>query len=147
MTNSQNASTSKALASLQRKMAREHAASIARGRTPEAEKYRSAQNALLKTVKDIGRSGDIDTIIAAEKAVLDNEKRLYGNSSGMNASLDTAMMELFVANPLSFFMLKNSSRIWPSRYWGRQNRDPPLEGISPRKGHRIDIARPRGYIS
>jgi len=63
-------------------------------RTSEAEKLRKAQMSIFKTVKEIGQTGDITTILTAEKSILTNDLRLYGNSPGMKNSLESALLDL-----------------------------------------------------
>jgi len=95
MTNSQNSSTpSRFLKDITERLAEEHVAYTAREAMPTARRYREVQNDLLTSVKDVGRSGDLSTIMAVEKAILKNELRLYGNSSGMKNSLGAALQEL-----------------------------------------------------
>lgn len=81
-------------------MIEEHAAYVARERSHGARQYRKEQETLLKTVKSIGKSGDIELIFAAERSILQNERRLYGNSPSMTNSLNAALQELPVAQKL-----------------------------------------------
>lgn len=66
----------------------------------DTEKYRDAQIILLAAIKDVGQTNDPALILAAEKAILKNEKRSYGNSAGMNNSLNAAILEIAAAETL-----------------------------------------------
>lgn len=72
----------------------ERVAYLAREDSPGAEDYRTAQAKLLEVVKAVGRNGGISAIIAAEKAILLNERKLYADSSGMRGSLDAAFKDI-----------------------------------------------------
>lgn len=75
-------------------MADERASYMSRERSPAAREYRKRQDVLLETVRSIGKTGDIGTILAAERELLGNEMRFYGNSAGMRGSLKAALQEL-----------------------------------------------------
>src|SRR3546814_678019 len=76
------------------RMADERAAYVGRDRSPAAREYRKRQDSLLTTIRAIGKTGDINLIFSAERDVLQNEIRHYGNSSGMRGSLKTALQEI-----------------------------------------------------
>lgn len=80
------------------RLSSERSAYVRRDKTPAGRKYQAAQEALLQTVKDVGRAGNINTINAAEKAALSNELVMYGNSPAMISSLQTAINDLDQAN-------------------------------------------------
>jgi hypothetical protein len=94
MMNLQNASTKPHLVILNLRLVAEHAAWTERENTPSAEIYRKSQVNVLDAVKALGQEGNITAILSAEKMILDNELRLYGNSSGMRKSLGAALHEL-----------------------------------------------------
>jgi len=95
MTNSQNSFTPNPyLEKIAEHLAEEHAAYTAREAMPSAGRFKEAQTELLTTVKDVGRHGDLSTIMSVEKAILKNELRLYGNSEGMKSSLGAALQDL-----------------------------------------------------
>lgn len=73
---------------------KEQASYVRRERTPHADRYNKCQANLLQTSKDIGRTGNIECILVAEKSILENELQNYGNSSGMRTSLETALKDL-----------------------------------------------------
>ncbi len=72
----------------------EQAAYIQKEKVLESEKYREAQAVLLESVRAIGQMNDPALILTAEKTILVNEKRNYGNSAGMISSLDAAILEM-----------------------------------------------------
>lgn len=72
----------------------ERAAYIGMTAGKAAQKYRLSQEALLETVRAIGKSGDIALILSAEREILGNERRFYANSPAMGSSLNHAMEEL-----------------------------------------------------
>jgi hypothetical protein len=72
----------------------ERVAYVSRERSPAAKKYRDSQDLMLETIRSIGRTGDIGLILSAERQILRNEMRFYGNSAGMRGSLKSALQEL-----------------------------------------------------
>ena len=81
MTSSSSSSTDgDPLAVLTDRLATEWADFTARERSAEAHKYRESQHELLSAVTAVGRTGSIDTILTAERTILENELREYGNS-------------------------------------------------------------------
>lgn len=85
------------LTDLARRLIDERVGYLARERSPGAAQYRSAQSSLLETVQSIGRQGDIDLILTAERSILANDLRMYGNSKGMRDSIGTALTDLSIA--------------------------------------------------
>ena len=77
-----------------RRLATEWAGFGARERSAEARKYREAQGELWSAVTAVGRTGSIDTILTAERTILDNELLRYGNSAEMRRSINTGLAEL-----------------------------------------------------
>jgi hypothetical protein len=62
--------------------------------SPAAQIHKTAQDNSLDAVTAIGRSGDLKTILTAERALLTNELERYGNSVGMKSSLGSALEEI-----------------------------------------------------
>lgn len=79
---------------LDRNLLVERAAYIDLTSGKSAKKYRLSQEALLKSIRTIGKTGDISLILSAEREILANEKRFYANSPAMGSSLDNAVSEL-----------------------------------------------------
>ncbi|MGK2742264.1 hypothetical protein ACSHT0_15370 [Tepidicaulis sp. LMO-SS28] len=52
---------------------------------------------ILDLVKEVGRSGDLNAILAAERRFLENDRAEYANSRAMRSSLDVALGELKIA--------------------------------------------------
>jgi len=99
MINTRTSSMSKDLLNgLRISMAAEHASFEMKEQTPAAQIHKTAQDNNLQAVKSIGRSGDHQIILTAEKALLINELRLYGNSPGMKSSLRAALQDLELAD-------------------------------------------------
>ncbi|MBF0250776.1 MAG: hypothetical protein HQL35_09140 [Alphaproteobacteria bacterium] len=82
------------LSKINRNLLNERAAFVQRERSHEAGKLQAAQTDLLQTAKEVGRSGDLELIMATERTILINELRLYGNSAGMKSSLSTAIEDI-----------------------------------------------------
>ena len=57
----------------------------------------SAQGALRQRLFEVGDSGDIDTILDAERQILENEREYFANSAVMVTSLENALVELRAA--------------------------------------------------
>jgi hypothetical protein len=53
-----------------------------------------SQEDLLSHVRAVGREGKLELLVATEKAIVRNELKHYANSKGMEASLNTALLEL-----------------------------------------------------
>lgn len=51
-------------------------------------------------LREVGKIGDVDLILATEKALLVNDLTLYSNSQAMQTSLGKALLELKVAEKL-----------------------------------------------
>ena len=95
MTSSSNSSTGgDPLDLLTNRLANEWAGFAARERSAEARKYRESQHELLSAVTAVGRTGSIDTILTAERTILENEFREYGNSAGMRRTTNTGLVQL-----------------------------------------------------
>ena len=65
-----------------------------RERSRGSREYREAQGKLQGAVVAVGQTGAIDTLLAAERAILDNELRQYGNSAGVRQSVNAGLAEL-----------------------------------------------------
>ncbi len=64
---------------------------------PSAAYLAEARQDILSHIKEVGQSGDIELIIATEKALLVTDLTLYANSGAMANSLKTAMKEVQAA--------------------------------------------------
>ena len=67
---------------------------LARERSSASVGYSKAQRQLAATVRSIGEHGSIETVLSAERAIIENERRLYGNSASMEKSAKLAVLEL-----------------------------------------------------
>ena len=96
MTNSSSSSTGgdPLLDVLANRLAQEWMGFAARERSRGSREYREAQGELLSAVTAVGRTGSMDTILAAERAILDNELRQYGNSARVRQSMNVGLTEL-----------------------------------------------------
>ncbi|SOD98556.1 hypothetical protein [Caenispirillum bisanense] len=65
-----------------------------RGRTPPAVRLQETRGDLLEQVKVVGKSGDLDLILTAERTFLQNDLDRHANSKGMADSLAAALAEL-----------------------------------------------------
>ncbi len=61
--------------------------------TPEAEINKQLNKDIYMQIKEIGKDGDIDTILAAELKILENEYALHSNNRVMDGSLEIAIIE------------------------------------------------------
>lgn len=68
--------------------------------TRPAEELAAARQDILGHLKEVGKSGDIDLILATEKTLLVTDLTLYSNSPAMKGSLTAAMAELKAAEAL-----------------------------------------------
>lgn len=59
--------------------------------TQTATKLKEAQTELIKHIREVGRSGDLNRIIATERAVISGDLKRYANSQSMVSSLKTAL--------------------------------------------------------
>lgn len=65
-----------------------------RDKTPAALRLRGTRERITRHLGQIGKSGDLDLIVATEKAILQNDLDRYANSPAMKTSLTTALTEL-----------------------------------------------------
>ena len=81
------------------------------------------QQKFLKSLKDLGNSGDIDSILAVELHILQNERTHYSNSTTMGKSLDAAIQEILqcqymlniVRNPERYALTNKDNALPKSR--------------------------------
>ena len=64
--------------------------------TPEGRNLETSQRNLLKSLRELGKSGNLPMIVAVEKTIVEAERAYYANSRAMDASLKTALQELDV---------------------------------------------------
>jgi hypothetical protein len=86
--------TSRTLAKLNRLLYLEEAIRDALNKTRLAQDLREMQDKLLEQIREVGKSGDLEGIIAVEKAIVQSDLDRYANSKGMVSSLKNAVMEL-----------------------------------------------------
>ncbi|MDR0576828.1 MAG: hypothetical protein LBI87_04700 [Candidatus Accumulibacter sp.] len=61
---------------------------------PSAKKLNGALGDLLSHIREIGKSGNLGLMVAAEKAIISDELKNHANSKGMVSSLSAALSEL-----------------------------------------------------
>lgn len=66
--------------------------------TREGQNLETSQRNLLKSLRELGKSGNLPLIIAVEKTIIEAERAYYANSRAMDASLKTALQELDVVH-------------------------------------------------
>lgn len=66
-------------------------------RTAPAVQRSKTRQRIAKMVKDVGKSGDLVSIITVERQFLENDLAQYANSGAMANSLKTALVELSAA--------------------------------------------------
>lgn len=93
---------------LNRVFLREKGLVDARDKTPEGLALKQSRQRLAGLIGDIGKSGDLDLIIAAERRFLENDLAEYVTSGAMRNSLKTALKELNDAQAI-FPLVKNPS--------------------------------------
>src|SRR3546814_3626034 len=89
------------------RMADERAAYVGRDRSPAAREYRKRQDSLLTTIRAIGKTGDINLIFSAERDVLQNEIRHYGNS---RSEEHTSELQSLMRISYAVFCLKKKNK-------------------------------------
>ncbi|MDR2614935.1 MAG: hypothetical protein LBC91_06405 [Candidatus Accumulibacter sp.] len=67
---------------------------------PSARKLNKARDDLLAHVREIGKSGDLSLMVAAERTIVADELKNHANSKGMVSSLVAALAELSAAERL-----------------------------------------------
>ncbi|WP_097277845.1 hypothetical protein [Caenispirillum bisanense] len=63
-------------------------------KTPEAKERGKVRLGMNQLVREVGKSSDIDLILAVERCFLENDLAEYANSKGMADSLAAAIAEL-----------------------------------------------------
>lgn len=76
--------------------------------TPAAAKLMETRMTLGEIVRDAGKSGDLDVIVAVERRLLENDLAQYANSGAMAKSLEAALVEL-TATEKMMPIIKNPS--------------------------------------
>ena len=76
---------------------REHGFVIGRDKTSPALNLKKSRLEIANAVSEIGKSGNLDLILAVEQRFLENDQAQYANSPAMKRSLETAMAELHSA--------------------------------------------------
>jgi hypothetical protein len=112
-----------------------------------AQTKKGFQQKKLTGLKEIGASGNLETIIAAEKFLVQFDLKEHANSKSMASSLKTALEELeaietnmgLVNDPKSYKIVDASN----AQQKRRDNRDWPLDGA--RVAFRSHIARLGNY--
>ena len=82
------------LLSLSRRLARGKGIATEQKSTRLAQRNDKVQQGILSDLKDIGKSGSLETIVAAEKSIVKFDLKEYANSKNMMSSLTTAQKEL-----------------------------------------------------
>ena len=66
-------------------------------RTTHGKALQVSRRMIENCLRDARRAGDLDTLLATEKAILESELQLHANSRAMRTSLETSIAELDVA--------------------------------------------------
>lgn len=69
----------------------------ARSRGARGEALRVSRSFIENYLRDVGRSSDLDAILATERAILGNDLQRYANSRAMRSSLETSLTEIDTA--------------------------------------------------
>ncbi|MDR0997135.1 MAG: hypothetical protein LBL69_05690 [Zoogloeaceae bacterium] len=85
---------SQSLARLLRVLSQEAGWTKANEASPTAKALRLSRAELLNAVREVGQSGDLAWMVAAEKTIIEGDLERYANSHAMKASLKTALLEL-----------------------------------------------------
>jgi len=64
-----------------------------RDNTPEAQRLKQNRLAIAQATAAVGKSGNLETILAVERGFLENDLAQYTNSPAMKRSLETALTE------------------------------------------------------
>ncbi|GHU05410.1 hypothetical protein FACS1894158_08130 [Betaproteobacteria bacterium] len=80
--------------SLAREFSREKFLVVEQGKTHIAKSLAATRQKVLSNLQNIGKSGNLETIIVAEKSFVENDLKEYANSKNMASSLATAQKEL-----------------------------------------------------
>lgn len=85
---------------LNRLLLREKGRVVERDKTPAGEKLRQSRSRIADHIRDVGKSGDLDMILAVERRFLETDLAEYANSPAMKGSLDSALAELTATEKL-----------------------------------------------
>jgi hypothetical protein len=124
--------TEKALLSLSQGLASVKSVATEQKLTRLAQRSDKFQQGILSDLKNIGKSGNLESIVAAEKTIVKFELNEYANSKSMVSSLQTAQEELeaieanmaLVAHPQSYRHIDASH----AQRKLRDTHDLPLDG-------------------
>ncbi|WP_417247411.1 hypothetical protein [Celeribacter sp.] len=97
-----------------------------RDKTPAALKLRRSREMIARHLGQVGKSGNLDLIVATEKAILQNDLDRYANSAAMKTSLTTALTELatterhieIVNDPAAYRLIDESHSLPKNRKGG-----------------------------
>lgn len=90
----------KAIGRLGRLFLQEKTLVAERDLTPTAQRLIQSRKAIATHLQTIGKRGDLDLILAAERHFLENDLAEYSNSKAMKDSLNKALLELGAAEKL-----------------------------------------------
>jgi hypothetical protein len=86
----------KSLLLLERLLAREDSRTSQLRKTLQAQQLHDVREDLLRHVRKAGQSGDLQLIVATERAIVEGDLTRYANSKAMANSLKTALTEISV---------------------------------------------------
>jgi hypothetical protein len=86
--------TAETLLSLSKRVAREKSITTELEATKLAQSRSKVRQDILSDLKGIGKSGSLESIVAAERIIVETELRDYANSKSMESSLKDALEEL-----------------------------------------------------
>jgi hypothetical protein len=124
--------TKEAILLLANDFAREKLLMAEQGKTSIAKNIAVTRQGMLSNLKNIGKSGNLETIIVAEKSFVENDLKEHANSKNMASSLKTAQEELeaigtgigLVENPKSYKIVSATHE----QQKRRDSQDLPLDG-------------------
>ena len=127
---------------IRRALMARHLADRKRFRTPEGLAHAATAERVVNALSRVAQSDDIDVILDAEMAALRFEKDHRVNSSGMDASLRTAMRDLKIAK-VSLDLVRTASdyRLVNSAYQRESSRVGSLPRDEARQFFRSHFAR------
>jgi hypothetical protein len=102
------------------------------GTTPLAGKITKTRQGMLSDLKAIGKTGNLETIIAAEKILVESDLKDHANSKSMTSSLNDALEELnavathveMVSDPKEYQRVNKTN----AQHKMRDTRDLPKDG-------------------
>ncbi|MDR1350574.1 MAG: hypothetical protein LBJ59_07350, partial [Zoogloeaceae bacterium] len=124
--------TEKLLLSLANKSALETGLMAIHGATPVAQQLINTRNEILLDLKAIGKTGNLEKIVAAEKILVKRDLADHTNSKSMASSLNDALEELeaiqthveMVGDPKEYQRVNKTN----AQHKMRDTRDLPLDG-------------------